>query len=83
MWEQIFEAALSNGIWTVLFVALLIYQLKDSASREEKYQKTIQLLTEKYAVIEDIKEDILEIKSTLQIPESGELEHGDKENKDK
>ena len=69
MWEEIFNAALSNGIWTVLFVALLIYQLKDSAAREEKYQKTIEILTQKYAVVEDIKEDILEIKSTLQINE--------------
>lgn len=65
MWEEIIQVAISNGIWAVLFVALLIYQLKDSAQREVKYQKTIEILTQKYAVVEDIKQDIDEIKSTL------------------
>ena len=67
MWEEIFKVAFSNGIWAVLFVALLIYQLKDSAAREEKYQKTIETLTEKYAIVEEIKHDINEIKSTILI----------------
>ncbi len=65
MWEEVIKVAVSNGIWAVLFVALLIYQLKDSATRESKYQKTIEALTERYAVVEDIKEDIEDIKETL------------------
>ncbi len=65
MWEEVLRVAISNGIWAVLFVALLIYQLRDSSAREEKYQKTIEILTEKYAVIEDIKEDIQDIKLSL------------------
>ena len=72
MWEEIFKTAFSNGIWAVLFVALLIYQLKDSAAREEKYQKTIEALTEKYAVVEEIKQDINEIKTNLLMQEDDE-----------
>ena len=34
MWQDILELALTNGIWSALFVGLLIYQLKDSAKRE-------------------------------------------------
>lgn len=65
MWEEILQIAISNGIWAVLFVALLIYQLKDSAQREVKYQQTIEVLTQKYEVVEDIKQDIDEIKISL------------------
>ena len=65
MWEEILQIAISNGIWAVLFVALLIYQLKDSAQREIKYQQTIEVLTQKYEVVEDIKQDIDEIKISL------------------
>ena len=46
MWEQIMEYAAANGIWALLFLALLIYQLKDSKKREEKYTATITSLTE-------------------------------------
>jgi len=45
MWEKIIELAASNGIWTLLFCALLIFELKDSRSRQLKYQKTISSLT--------------------------------------
>ncbi|MBQ3047950.1 MAG: bacteriocin, partial [Clostridia bacterium] len=38
MWKEILELALTNGIWSALFVGLLIFQLKDSAKREKKYQ---------------------------------------------
>ena len=65
MWEEILQVAISNGVWAVLFVALLIYQLKDSAQREEKYQQTIEVLTQKYKVVEDIKQDIDEIKLSI------------------
>jgi hypothetical protein len=65
MWDEIFQILLSNGVWAVLFVSLLVYQLKDSAKREEKYQKTIELLTEKYDVLEEIKTDIDDIKVSL------------------
>lgn len=52
MWEEVFNIALNNGIWAVLFCALLIYQLRDSKMREEKYQKTIQSLSTSLQVVQ-------------------------------
>ncbi len=65
MWEEIFKLALSNGLWAVLFVALLVFQLKDSAKREKKYQDTISKLNEHLNAVSEIKEEIKEIRSVL------------------
>ena len=65
MWEQIMEYAASNGIWALLFLALLIYQLKDSKKREEKYTATINSLTEGLSALEGIKQDIKSIIDTI------------------
>lgn len=73
MWEEIFNQALANGIWAVLFVSLLVYQLKDSAKREKKYQDTISKLNQHLDIVEDIKDEIKEIRSTL-------LKKGEKQN---
>ena len=61
MWEQIIEAAAANGVWALLFLGLLIYQLKDSKKREEKYTATITSLTEGLSALEGIKQDIKNI----------------------
>jgi len=65
MWNEILQLALTNGIWAVLFVALLVYQLKDSAKREKKYQETITKLNSHLDVVSDIKEEIKEIRSAI------------------
>lgn len=65
MWEELIKLAVSNGIWAVLFVALLLYQLKDSATREVKYQQTIASLTDKLNIVEDIRGDIIDIKKSI------------------
>ena len=65
MWEELIKLAVSNGIWAVLFVALLLYQLKDSATREVKYQQTIASLTDKLNIVEDIRGDIADIKKSI------------------
>ncbi len=61
MWEEIFRLALANGLWAVLFVALLVYQLRDSASREKKYQQTICKLNEHLDIVEDISDEVKKI----------------------
>lgn len=38
------EIIITNIIWSLLFVGLFIYNLKDSAKREKKYQETIEKL---------------------------------------
>ena len=68
MWETIFNVAIGNGIFALLFVALLVYQLRDSANREKKYQDTIEKLNEHLNVIVDIKEDVDEIKKIISYP---------------
>ena len=65
MWEEIFNLALNNGLWAVLFLILLVYVLKDSKSREAKYQETIETLAESLEIIHEVREDVQEIKNTL------------------
>ncbi|WP_243116723.1 BhlA/UviB family holin-like peptide [Marinisporobacter balticus] len=57
-------------MWTVLTVALIFYILKTQEKRdlrqeerELKYQNIISNLTEKLNLVEDIKEDVSEIKN--------------------
>ena len=65
MWNDIFNIAISNGIFAALFVALLIYELKDSRKREAKYQNTIDNLSNKLNIVDEIKQDVTEIKECL------------------
>ena len=60
-----FEMAAQSGIWSVLFVSLFFYQIKDSKTREEKYQKTIKTLADSLSVVNDIKEDVQNIKDII------------------
>ena len=65
MWEQIFNLAISNGLFAVLFLGLLIYQLKDSRSREQKYQSTIEKLGDSLEIVKQVKEDVEDIKCVI------------------
>lgn len=65
MWNDVFNIALTNGIFASLFVALLIYELKDSRKREAKYQNTIENLSTKLNTVDEIKQDVTEIKQCL------------------
>lgn len=65
MWTQIWETALNSGLWAMLFVALFFIQIKDSKTREEKYQALIDSLAEKFELVEVIKGDVEEIKDLL------------------
>lgn len=65
MWDNIFNVAISNGIFAALFVALLVYELKDSRKRETKYQNTIENLSSKLSTVDEIKQDVTEIKECL------------------
>ena len=65
MITEIMELALSNGLWATLFVGLLLYILKDSSSREKKYQITISTLSNHLAVVNDIKDEMQEINKKI------------------
>ena len=65
MWEQIFNLALNNGLWAVLFLALLIYQLKDSRTREKKYQQTITELNVTLLKVNEIDANVYKLSENL------------------
>ena len=65
MWETIIKMATESGIWAVMFVILFYKQIKESKTREEKYQATIDTLADKLKLITDIKTDIEEIKNAI------------------
>lgn len=65
IWNEIISIIVSNGVFAILFVWLFCFQLKDSRRREEKYQNTIQSLTDGLKDLNDVKEDLSEIKDIL------------------
>ncbi len=65
MWTDVFNVAVTNGIFACLFVALLVYVLKDSRKRENKYQSIIDALSSKLNTVDEIKQDVTEIKQCL------------------
>ncbi|MFA6866664.1 MAG: BhlA/UviB family holin-like peptide [Clostridia bacterium] len=67
MWETVFEAASKSGIWAILFVCLFFIQIKDSKTREGKYQTTIDVLAEKLKMIAEIKISIDNLVDKLDI----------------
>lgn len=73
MEAEILKTIVSQGAWAVLFVWLLIDTRKESKVREEKLQsiinknqEVISELAEKFNVVEDIQEDVSEIKIKLE-----------------
>ncbi len=60
------KMALSQGLGYALFVLLLLYVLKTTGERENKYQTLLDALAEKFNVVEDIKEDVKEIKNKIE-----------------
>lgn len=65
MWEKIINLAIGNGLWAVLFLMLLVFVLKDSRTREQKYQDTIENLGTALQVVQDVKADVEDIKTTI------------------
>lgn len=67
--EQIIKAALTQGIWSMLSIFLIFYILKAQEKRDEKqeerernYQEIIAQITDQLNVVDDIKNDVEEIK---------------------
>ncbi len=64
-WTELVKIIVSNGIFAMLFVFLFFYQLKDSAKREESYIQTIESLTDHLDVLEQVRDEIRELKSLV------------------
>lgn len=65
MWQDILDLAIKNGLWAVLFLGLLIFVLKDSKQREQKYQDTIKDLTDHLGIVHEIKKEVEEVKEVV------------------
>jgi len=58
VWNDILDLAISNGLFAVLFLIMLVYVLRDSSIREQKYQNTIDKLASHYAELKMLKEQV-------------------------
>ena len=69
MEQEILKVAMSQGLWAVLFVALLFYVLRENSTREQKYQDIIQKFTEKFELIEEglraLKDDVRDVRDCI------------------
>ncbi|CAB1242794.1 Bacteriocin UviB [Clostridiaceae bacterium BL-3] len=72
MENEIFKMAVQQGLWAVLFIFILIYVLKEQKERDEKagereanYQTIIAKLTDRLKVMDNIGEDVKEIKNKI------------------
>lgn len=63
--DELMRLAAGQGLGYALFVFLLIYVLKTTGERERRYQDLLDALGEKFGVVEDIKEDVKEIKNKI------------------
>jgi hypothetical protein len=66
MESALIQAAAEKGIFVILFVFLLLYQVKSNEKREGNYQSIIQNLAEKFDIIRDIQEDVKCIKDKIE-----------------
>ena len=65
MWSEVFNLAIKNGLWAVLFTGLLVFVIKDSTKRERKYQEIIKELSDSLQIVKDIKNNVDEIKQVV------------------
>lgn len=64
-WNELIKVVVSYGVFAVLFLFLFFYQLKDSAKREEAYRQTIESLTNHLQAIEEVREEVEELKNII------------------
>lgn len=69
MEQEIIRLATSQGLWAVLFVALLFYVLRENAKREERLLSCLDNLTREYdslsREVNIVKGDVCEIKEDV------------------
>lgn len=59
---EVIKLAASQGLWAVLFVALLFYVLRHNERREERLMNCLEKLTED---VGEIKNDIEDLKGKV------------------
>ncbi len=83
METTILDAALTQGIWAVIAVFLLIYVVKENQKmdkrqeeREVNYQTIITKLTEEFGVLKTVREDVAELKEYMLAHKNGRQDSG-------
>ena len=64
--EELIKIGMNQGLGYGLFIFLLLYVLKTTGEREIKYQDLLDKMTDKFNIVEDIKEDVKEIKTKIE-----------------
>lgn len=65
IWNVILSLVSESGIWAMLFLALLIILIKSNNERERKYQNIIEKLGNSLKKVEEIKEDVEDLKTVM------------------
>ncbi|MBU5439630.1 bacteriocin [Tissierella sp. MSJ-40] len=65
MENEILKYVITQGIFAVLFVYPLFYVLKENSKREVNYQSIIEELSKKFNIIENVQEDVKDIKKYI------------------
>lgn len=72
--ESLIDTTLAQSIWSGLSIALIFYILKKQEdrdlkqdNRETKYQEIISDLTNKLHIVQELREDVKEIKLNMKI----------------
>ena len=64
------RTAAGSGLWAVLFCFLLMYQLRDSRTRESKYRDTIKTLTDRLGTLDKVEKGVEESLTILKAGQS-------------
>ena len=67
IWNIILSLVSESGVWAMLFLALLIILIKSNNERERKYQNIIEKLGNSLKKVEEIKEDVEDLKTVMGI----------------
>lgn len=62
IWSIILSLVSESGVWAMLFLSLLIILIRSNNKREENYQNIIEKLGNSLKKVEEIKEDVEDIK---------------------
>lgn len=73
IWNVILSLVSESGVWAMLFLALLIILIKSNNEREKKYQNIIEKLGNSLKKVEEIKEDVEDLKTAAGIGHKDDL----------
>jgi hypothetical protein len=67
MWEVILDYAINSGagLFTLLFIGLLVWVLRTNDKREQRYISITEKLANSLSCVETIKNDVDDIKSLI------------------